>query len=270
MRYVLVQGGLGNQMFQYAFMLALRHRGIDVQMDISYFNLMEMHNGYELKRVFGIGEPCIDKSGLHLLSLRAIAKFPVKRMMIKDDYDVNMNVFDTQTKFYWGYWQNSRYFKDIERELRKAFQFVEIDDGNAAIAQKMANCNSVSVHIRRGDYAAFGMKIIGDEYYSEALSYMKEKMPNAHYFVFSDDQNVARNIVEKIGIDYELIDWNKGVDSYKDMYLMSQCKHNIIANSSFSWWGAWLNGTSDKIIVAPKKWSDSIGPQPQEESWVLF
>jgi hypothetical protein len=267
---ILFTGGLGNQMFEYALVLALRQRGYSPKIDISYYDFFKMHNGYELNRVFGIEENTINKQGLHMLWLRTLHKFRPKSLYQVDSYQYNEEVFCTPKPYIFGYWQNENYFLNIENEVRKLFKFREIDEKNRTIAEKMHNCCSVSLHIRRGDYAKFGMTLIGKEYYRKAIEYVKYKVESPFFYVFSDDAQEANGIVKNMGINYDLISHNHGSESFKDMYLMSQCKHNIIANSSFSWWGAWLNYRNDKVVVAPKHWDvNKLFFKPQCSNWIL-
>lgn len=252
MKNVIIAGGLGNQMFQYALLLSLRHEGIKACADASFYRYVKMHNGYELKRVFGIDEPLKSKGGFHLWWLRLLDKFSPSFLCTKDYLIFDNNVLMHPKHYIRGYWQSEAYFKNIEDEIRDVYQFKDIDDYNNAVAEEMKIKESVSIHIRRGDYASFGMTIIGKEYYKKAISIIKEKIDNPVFYVFSDDANEAREILEESNVNYTIMIHNIGEDSYKDMFLMSQCKHNIIANSSFSWWGAWLNNNTRKIVIAPK------------------
>ncbi len=159
-----------------------------------------------------------------------------------------------------GYWQSEKYFKRIEKRLVKEFNFKNPLNGkNFAVANEISQNNSVSIHIRRGDYVTlpYAVKMHGNicdlDYYSKAIKIIASKVKEPHFFVFSDDISWAK---ENLRIDYPktYVNFNTDENSYEDMRLMSLCKHNIIANSSFSWWGAWLNRNVGKIVVAPKKW----------------
>ena len=269
---LIITGGLGNQMFEYAFLLALRNKGLKVIMDTSYYDYVKMHNGFELERVFGIKECSVDKQGLHILWLRFLNKFRPKCLYMADDMTFTLDSINKPRKYLWGYWQDERYFKEIDGVVRNAFQFHNIDGYNQAVAQEIAKKCSVSLHVRRGDYAEFGMNIIGDEYYSKAIEHIRAYAGEDPYFyIFSDDADAAEGIAEKMKIRYSLISHNRGDDSYKDMYLMSKCKHNIIANSSFSWWGAWLNNNKGKIVLAPNIWdAKKLFFKPQCGNWILI
>lgn len=268
---VIITGGLGNQMFQYAFALALRHRGFDVKLDISLYNMVKMHNGCELFTIFDIDEKPINKKGLHVFFLRFLLKFQPASLIRMDTVCYDLENLLTEKHFFSGVWLSENYFKNIEDQIRKEFQFKNIDPRNIAIAQEMQNCNSVSVHIRRGDYVAWGISLLGYEYYAQAIKTFKDKVDNLKFYFFSDDVDVAKEIAGHFDIEYNIINHNKGENSYQDMFLMSQCKHNIIANSSFSWWGAWLNKNIKKIVVAPKEWvgGDDLH-HPQLNTWTLI
>jgi hypothetical protein len=140
--------------------------------------------------------------------------------------------------------------------LRFDFEFKPLDAHNAKIAKLIESCLSVSIHVRRGDYVGSEyFDICGREYYLKAVSFITEKISINHkptFFVFSDDIAWCKNIF--LGDNFNFIDNNKAQYSYKDMQLMSLCKHNIIPNSSFGWWGAWLNRNNQKIVIAPQKW----------------
>ena len=271
MKSVIMSGGLGNQMFQYALVLALRSRNFKVSIDTSYYDFVKMHNGYELEHVFGVHEHMVNKQGFHILWLRWLNKFRPKCLYVADTLQYDSGCIVNPKKYIWGYWQDERYFKGIESKVRTTFQFRGIDEFNMAIAHEMKSKDSISFHVRRGDYAAFGMNLIGDDYYQKAIKYIKRMIETPFFYIFSDDVSVAKNLADKMGISYKLISHNMGDESYKDMFLMSQCKHNILANSSFSWWGAWLNGNDKKIVIAPKEWN-AANPicHPQADGWLLF
>ena len=119
----------------------------------------------------------------------------------------------------------------------------------------MQSCNSVSIHIRRGDYLNIPNYCVCDEgYYRHAIKHICENVDKPVFYVFSNEPDWCESFMQQFGVVFKIINWNQRGDSYQDMYLMTQCKHNIIANSTFSWWGAWLNSQSDKIVVTPRAW----------------
>lgn len=269
-RKIIIQGGLGNQMFQYALVLALRSRGFKVKLDTSMYNFMKMHNGFELEKVFAIKEDVVLKNDIHLLWLRIIRKYNLP-IILKDTCSFNLLVLKKPALYLNGYWQDERYFNFVQDEVRKVFLFKDIDIQNINLSEEMKSCNSVSLHIRRGDYADYGMTIIDTNYYKKAIKFICQKVYAPIFYIFSDDTIEAKRIADDLDINYKIISHNRGSDAYKDMYLMSKCSYNIIANSSFSWWGAWLNNNPDKIVVAPNVWdSKKINFHPQCEDWILL
>jgi hypothetical protein len=177
-----------------------------------------------------------------------------------------------------GFFQKEKYFISHETEIRKLFSFRDTLSGqNAGLSEKIKSTLSVSVHVRRGDYvfnpetnAYHG--VCSPEYYRKAIRLMKEKHGDCYFFVFSDDIEWCRANLE-VGEKTAFVSHNTGRNSYLDMQLMSLCKHHIIANSSFSWWGAWLNPSSDKTVIAPAKWfaegkHDTAGLYPKK--WQLL
>ena len=156
---------------------------------------------------------------------------------------------------YRGCWQNEAYFKIIEQDIRNDFTFIlPLKDQNIELAAYILNTNSVSIHVRRGDYLQEPLLagICEEEYYNKAIVCMNNLVLNAQYIVFSNDIHWCKQHLKFSNARY--VDWNRGLDSYVDMQLMSLCKHNIIANSTFSWWGAWLNKNLSKKVIAPQKW----------------
>ena len=269
--YVLFSGGLGNQMFQYAFLLALRDKGIKAKMDLMPFCWKQEHNGYELERVFGIKEEYVTKSLWHKYHYILLKKYR-KKKVLTDYLSYYPQAFEKGIVFYDGFWQLHSYFKDCEDDVRKAFTFQNIDGENMSLAEEMRSANSVSIHFRRGDYLQIPRLQVCDEvYYRKTIDYILEKVDNPVFYVFSNDVEWSEQFMGGFSVDFKIVENNQGADSYKDMFLMSQCKHNIIANSSFSWWGAWLNQHPDKIVVAPNDWNKRVPDfHPQLESWIKF
>ena len=268
---VRVSSGLGNQMFQYALYLSLKERKDDVKMDLSYYDFNSPHNGYELDSVFGIvGDVASNQESLEFGDIkrgflsRARRKFVyLKKTHYKEKkFSYNREVFEIDNVYLSGYWQTEKYFCEIENKIKSAFVFKrDIGEYNASIIRKMREKESVSIHIRRGDYEGETKtskkhgRICDLDYYEKAIRFMKLRVGKSDFYVFSDEPNWVRENLKIENAVY--VDWNTGKNSYLDMQLMSNCRHNIIANSSFSWWGAWLNDNTEKIVVAPGKWFNS-------------
>lgn len=269
MLVVRIFGGLGNQMFQYAFYEFLKRNNKDVVIDISDFKVHNHHQGYELSRAFYIEEQFIENKKIKKwtkikssLVTRIMGKFGINVCSFDEfsELQFNCRVLDETIKrdvYFNGFWQDIYYVKQVESELKKKFCFPEINDERSKFfAEECKKKTIIGVHVRRGDYLKDKNfeSVCGYEYYRKAISLMKEKYPHASFAFFSDDLNWCR---EKFGHEHEniYVDWNTGINSFRDMQLMSLCAHNIIANSTFSWWGAWLNSNINKTVIIPKQWT---------------
>lgn len=276
MNYINISAGLGNQMFQYAFYLAYN---LEHPMGARMFmRKISEHNGYELDRLFGLAYKHnlwtmflkIPHTGkLMNIFLKTHKIFPVRHYQYQEEI---MRTTYRNT-FFDGYWQTEKYFKEHESEIRNAFTF-DLNMLNAKskhVLSLIKSNNSISVHVRRGDYKSSNFKnTLGaactPEYYERTIRYMNEHVENPIFVFFSDDIQWVR---DNIKVDKAIyVDHNFGIDSWQDMCLMSNCKHNIIANSSFSWWGAWLNDYIKKIVIAPKTWwGEYECPDVVPEKW---
>ena len=255
---IKLKGGLGNQMFQYAFYLAMKRKH---PLTCYLFDNGESrfcHNGIALDDAFEIetakkGKWC-RRVNRHLPAIvRNACRVEQENAL---QYDAKYLDSNRPTAVFDGYWQSEKYFSPVAEVVRRAFRFREekISDKNKEMAEAFHGLETVSVHIRRGDYLQLTEYhgLCTESYYHDAMDFMRIHHPNATFVFFSDDIPwVKENIMEDSAV---YVDWNVEKDSWQDMYLMSQCKHNIIANSSFSWWGAWLNGNPNKSVVAPKQW----------------
>ena len=291
MKIVNIIGGLGNQMFQYALAKSLETKFNDVVfVDTSLFDTYNVHNGVEIEHVFNLKLHRANESDLRLLtrythhySLWRIYRriLPPKKTVCKerqdgsfDDSVLSLNI----DRYYDGYWQNYRYFESCASEIRQLYSFQPLNDiKNIQTAENIKFLeHSVSIHIRRGDYlkSPIYKGICTITYYKTAIQFIKQRVNSpCHFFIFSDDIDWCRaNLNPILKQDYcSYIDWNKGKNSYLDMQLMSLCRHNIIANSSFSWWAAWLNQHDNNIIIAPYKWQQSnYNNHIQMPQWILI
>lgn len=160
----------------------------------------------------------------------------------------------TSTLYLEGYWQSEDYFKDMEDVIREDLQIAPpIDPENTAMAAQMSDCIAVAIHVRFFDAPSEGgLNNASANYYIRAVAAMEEIVPGAHYFVFSDQPEAAREFID---LPTERLTWichNRGDENaYADLWLMTQCQHFIIANSTFSWWGAWLANRANKKVIAP-------------------
>jgi hypothetical protein len=277
-----IYGGLAGQMTQYA---VGRHLSLinktDLYLDLSWFSY---NSNLEFPREFRLNKlrthyQIADTKKI-LWKFRFTEKYkqinPLKLVCYHEqDYTVfNPDVLKLRNGVILdGYFFSYKYFEKILPLLEKEFAIKEmLDERNQRQLYKIKNTNSVSVHFRRGDYALSSFHgMLQIEYYQKALKYLSDKFSDIHLFLFSDDIGWAK---KNILFDYpfEIIDYNGDKFNYIDMELMKNCKHNIIANSGFSWWAGILNKNKDAIIIGPKKWVNQskhpINHIPP--GWILF
>ncbi len=273
---IQIDGGLGNQMFQYALGIMFEKRGVQVKYDISKFEQQQVHNGYELERVFNIRAKYCSKAEREIVKRISKLRHFFTNSPYKEKEEWQWRYWEevSQLKFGFlkGYWQTADYFSGAEKEVKQKFQFQPLQGSqNKAVMQKIMESNSVSLHIRRGDYLDNDINCsLGLPYYNEAIKFINTNISNPSYFVFSDDIEWAKENIKQEQMEF--IGWNKGGNSYIDMQLMSSCKHNIIANSSFSWWAAWLNSNPDKKIAAPQQWMRHLQKKAGiiPKGWIQF
>lgn len=273
-------GGLGNQMFQYAAGRALSEStGQKLRLDLTSLRKYRLHQGYQFNEIF-TGDFQI-ASNLDLFTVLGFRMRRDTRGSASPDPSVLQKRLGRKvnqpTHNYWegfdslsgpkylsGYWQSEKYFKGSREKIAQTFTFRDIlTDENKRISDNILNSTSVSVHVRRGDYVSNpNVKafhgICEWPYYHKAIEHMRASLSRPHFFVFSDELQEARHELGQAE-DITYVTGNVGHLSYYDMMLMSQCKHHIIANSSFSWWGAWLanaHGYTDDghIVISPKNW----------------
>lgn len=276
-------GGLGNQMFQYAYARMLKYKGYDVVIDISDFESYSVHRGYRLgyyaidldiattedKQRIGIG---------WMENVKRKVKLPSQKHLIEHSLLFNPSFLEPiDNQLIEGYFQSENYFLEI-RELLLA-QFVLKEKLSSypltVIDEIYKSSVAVSLHVRRGDYlSTTNMQYHGCcslEYYHCAMRTLQENYGKVRYFVFSDDIVWVKEHLEIENAFY--VEHTSVYLEHEDIYLMSQCHHHIIANSSFSWWGAWLNERQDKVVIAPKKWFEDTLKQSQShdiipQNWI--
>lgn len=263
---IKLMGGLGNQLFQYAFGKAygIKNKKI-IRFDIDAYSQEGMKK-FSTKREYLLDYFNTSEKGkfpYSSLKRNKIFSFFLKAFNFKEikemEFGFNELFFeDNGSVVFDGYWQTEKYFSEIEDIIRNEFILKKIFSvKNFEIANDIFRKNSISIHIRRGDYINdkntnkfHGVCPI--EYYKKAINYIIKNVKEPHFFIFSDDIEWVKNNM-KIDIKYTYVSNNK-LKNYEELILMSYCKHNIIANSSFSWWGAWLNANIEKIVIAPSKW----------------
>lgn len=289
-------GGLGNQMFQYAAGRSLAHRLHTIlKLDISWFK--HYPNRFYALNKFNILEDFASPKENYTLSgkpqtisqklvprVKNFSSFTGRNSSDKQQFFYYEPHFNFDPKFFTlsekvyleGYWQSEKYFIDIEDIIRQELTIKNpLLRNNLDLANQIQSCESVSLHIRRGDYVSDPKtaKIHGvcsHEYYLSAIQRLSEHVKKPHLFIFSDDPNRSKNILH-IPYHCTIIDHNDLEAAHEDLRLMSLCKYHIIANSSLSWWGAWLNPNSDKIVITPKRWFNSDGYKTKDlipDGWI--
>lgn len=269
---VKFNGGLGNQMFQWAFARALEAKtGIKNSFDMSFFE-KKYARPFELG-IFNVNVDSVEDFAAKF-KLMLIWKFRKNlngkkflgiNFYSEPHFEYDENLFKLEPNTYIeGFFQSEKYFKSIEKELREDFKFKSLtDEQNRQTIEKINSSNSVSLHIRRGDYIKKKRyqnlyATCSLDYYKRGVETISERFPNPKLFIFSDDiEWTEKNL--KFPYECVFVSHNSGANSFEDMRLMSLCKHNVIANSSFSWWGAWLNKNPNKVVIAPKKWFNDNG-----------
>ena len=269
---VKLMGGLGNQMFQYALGRRLSlDRQVQLKLDLSWYEA-------QTERVYQLNHFMIDaslsdlsvpqyhthiintdfKSRLFRLEQRLLP-YKHRRWINENGYGFNPNILKVKSNIYLtGYWQSEKYFLPIEKIIREDFKLKEnLHSTNQCLAKQIQSCRAVSIHVRRGDYLDSRFRHYyfhcDTSYYKKGMEIILHKYPDSHFFVFSDDLEwVKQNLPSDDNIFY--IENNDLKYDWESIYLMSLCKHHIIANSSFSWWGAWLNENPEKIVIAPSRW----------------
>lgn len=261
-------------MFQYAVgrALSLEH-GVSMCLDAEDFSQHIIHQGFELERVFSMPLAFASPEDLHRtlgwqssrFALRLLAR-PEARFLRSNSLIIepHFQYFDgikrvPSSCYLRGYWQSERYFAAVADVIRADFAFrLPLSGENRRLAETMRTVNAVSLHVRRGDYLSnpHTLSVHGVcslEYYVRAIRHIVERVPDPVFFVFSDDLDWVKDVLQ---LEYpcHFVEHNRGSESYNDMRLMSLCSHHILANSSFSWWGAWLNSSDTKIVLAPAQW----------------
>jgi|APSaa5957512535_1039671.scaffolds.fasta_scaffold37831_2 hypothetical protein len=281
-----VMGGLGNQMFQYAIAKSIAKKNNDeFKLDLSFYSNQDFRQ-YELDRFLIKGSVATSAGCAKLRGNEGLVYKVKKRLGFKMqrpksyvfEHELYATKFqkhifeNTESMYLDGYWQNEEYFKNIHNEIFQDFTLKNsLNREVKKLLKEIKTSCSVSLHVRRGDYmqnihtnSVHGT--CGLEYYQEAVKYMQEKFKSSIFYIFSDDINWCKE-------NFEFVESKVFVDNTKsafdDLELMKNCKHNIIANSTFSWWGAWLNINKNKIVVAPKIWwSSRIDKTLALDSWI--
>lgn len=293
-----VMGGLGNQMQQYALYQKMKTLGKEAKLDVSWFLDKERQETVLAARSLELEwfdqlpmECCTEEEKRALLGNGGFFGKVKKKLLpgtnrhFQETDMYHPEIFELDDAYLSGFWACEKYYADILPKLRELIVFPGQGDGaevfadsaavalrNQSLMERMRQEVSVSLHIRRGDYldpenaAMFG-GICTDAYYEAAVNFIRERFPAAHFYVFSDDPAYAKERYREP--EFTVVDWNTGKNSLFDMQLMSCCKHNICANSTFSFWGARLNPSPDKIMIRPSKHKNGqdAGMERMQELW---
>ncbi|MFM8314005.1 MAG: alpha-1,2-fucosyltransferase [Deltaproteobacteria bacterium] len=263
-----LSGGLGNQLFQYAAGRSLSLRlNAPLKLDLSWF-LGRTDRFYALAPFAVSGATCIDRfpfsNMAKALSSRISRKLFFSRMgvPIRREPHFHFDPFFENIQepcFLEGYWQSEAYFEMYQEQILQDFNLIEpVPERCKAVAEEIKNFDAICVHVRRGDYisnpkAAKLYGICSVVYYQTAVRHLGETVKNPKCFIFSDDLAWVKNSLQ-LPFETKIVDINSAESAHWDLYLMAQCKHFVIANSSLSWWGAWLGKALDKKVVAPSRW----------------
>ncbi|WGD34884.1 alpha-1,2-fucosyltransferase [Olleya sp. YS] len=247
-------GGLGNQMFQYAAAKAVAlHTKQELKLDTSGFDDYNLHD-YGLHH-FNINAKLFNQKSKWIRKLEH--KLNLTTYYNEQSFRFNPEVFNINTKNIQlnGYFQSEDYFINYRNDILNNFKIVSpLKQQTQYLLAEMAKTNAVSIHIRRGDFLKHEVHNTSKaQYYKDAMAVIESKIEQPTYYLFSDDMEwVKANFKTNHKAVY--VDCNDAATAFEDIKLMSNCKHNIIANSSFSWWSAWLNTNPNKIVIAPKQW----------------
>ena len=267
-------GGLGNQLFQYCCARTLAQlRGVALKLDCSALTCDAKRSyslgAWNITEEFASTAEVLAFKVRHRIDLLLHPEKPYFRraMLLETEIHFDPRVLNESlgSCLVIGYWGNEQYFTPIESIIRRELTLRHpVSDATSRLAERIAKTESVFLHVRRGDFVkdaqtAARMVTLGTQYYRAASAYVLERCSEPHFFVFSDEPEWAkRNLY--LGAATTFVDHNAPGDrhgpgrEHEDLFLMSLCRHGIMANSTFSWWGAWLNPTRDRIVIAPSRW----------------
>ncbi len=261
-------GGLGNQLFQYATSYALaKENNAEIIIDDREFRKYKLHGGYRLDKLNIENKKIsfIDSLLFPLILCKLVQKkesplTKIKKIILEQNVSsfTNLKLNDTErTKMLIGYWQNAKYFQKHLPELKKIFAPLNISQKQLDLSMQINAQQSVAIHVRRGDYIsnknALAMHgICSIDYYENSIKHINEKLENPFFYIFSNDKLwCEQNLPSLFDGNFYIVENNS---QEIDLWLMSQCQHHIIANSTFSWWGAWLASNTSQIVITPDPW----------------
>lgn len=273
---VRLRGGLGNQLFQYAAGRAVSLRsGLPLSLDASAFESDGLR-AYRLGH-FGVVQQFASETEIARLAgprlLRRLGRFaPLRpRHWVEErHFHFDPDILRIRSPVYLsGYWQSEKYFSDVAHQLRSELRVTSApDETNAKWLGRIGSTESVALHVRRGDYVANARArrlhgLCGVDYYRAAIGELTRRFRAPRFFVFSDDLQWAADNLASAG-DLEFVDANGPGRDCEDLRLMSRCRHHVIANSTFSWWGAWLAQHPAQVVIAPRSWFAARTHDPRD------
>lgn len=276
---ILMQGRFGNLMFEYALLLSLRFKYPEYTGYLYRDKLASGKTGYayELETAFGISSSdfASDELMAYIQTIPPSSVCYIWEVYFSCKQQIVLG--NSLVTICSGYWQTESYIEEIRSEVRKCFQFDtnRLNIQTREAAEKIRSQYAVGIHVRRGDYVLLEYEpmyggICTIDYYTKAYKLIQDREQN-HYsvYLFTDDPVWVRE--NMAFANSMVVNWNQGEDSWQDMYLMSLCRHNIIANSTFSWWGAWLNSNTNKIVVAPYRcFNTMLAPGIHPKEWLTI
>ena len=292
MTVVALTDGLANRMFQYAFGIGLESQGIKVLYDKSHYKrkkdqtweFVELEDpfpnidiAYTKPFQFFFTFPGNIKGSRYIIKLFKWLRLETVFIEPSLAYIPDIKDKVQRNTLFYGHWQTELYFNKWADIVKKQFTFLPFsEEKNIQCCRMMKEEESVAIHVRKGkDYCQWKSThgICEKDYYLNAVNYIKKNIQNPIFYIFTDNPQWVKNNLKDF--DYILVDWNpiKGKYNFRDMQLMACSKHNIIANSTYSWWGAWLNDNPNKIVIAPKKWVNGTEQELVDnniipESWI--
>lgn len=282
----MMPGGLASQMGQYAVLEKFRLLGARTAFDLQDYKRdgrRPLFNGLELKPIFKLDEREAPRDEIKRLAghqsrilqkLRLKLKWTKKSFLLEELFTYYPDLFKLRDCYLHGYFGYIAYHADIRPQILETFKFPALDTPNLNVFKKINGRTSVSVHIRRGDYlrSPIFQGCVGAEYYELAIARMRQVLNDPVFMVLSDDLEWCQNNLP-LGPDAIYVDWNTKKNSFRDMQLMSLCDHNIIANSGFSFWGAYLGNSANRTVIAPSRWFNDSRFQRQyalPETWTVL
>jgi hypothetical protein len=285
-----IKGGFGNQLFQYAtgLSVALRNNAV-FMIDLSFFNNKDFQNAFRLNLLNLTYEIAEQEHYVHLKNSNSKRPFfyrGINKLKLRNKYNKKTHIFDSESfkpskkiinatapAYIEGWCTKEIYFKDYKSDLIKAFRpNFNLSHQASLLLDEITKVNSIAIHVRRGDYVNNTIFYNLDEhYYNNAISYLEQNENNLDYYLFSDDIDWCKKNIKLCKpinfINLKSINDNSSYKDIEEFYLMKNCKHNIIANSSFSWWAAYLNENPNKIVIAPIIWYKDMFYQKSLEKY---